>query len=78
MTVRQKQLYRKMLHVIQEYGFDCDSDIEGCDGDQLLEIEHCLRAAWSIADRLQNYLTGKIDNPRGIKNGETPMTLLPK
>lgn len=32
MTLREKTVLRKAIYVIREYLYDCDGDIEGCDG----------------------------------------------
>ena len=77
MTARQKQIYRKLFHVIKEYESDLDSDIEGCDGNELREIEQHLKCCWLLKNRLRRYLTGKVDNPRGIIDGEKVATPLP-
>jgi hypothetical protein len=78
MTVREKKICWKILHVIAEYEFDLDSDIEGCDGNQLKEIDAHFRACSFLKKRIRNYLSGTIDNPRGIMNGENPVTKEPK
>jgi len=43
----------------------------------LTEIEHSMAAAQMIERRILNYLTGKVDNPRGVSNGEAAITPTP-
>jgi hypothetical protein len=70
LTVRERLLLLKIQRVFQEFVFDCDSDIEGCDGDQLRDIEASLNAQQTLMIRIMNYISGDVDNPRGVKNGE--------
>ena len=78
LTAREREILRKVLHVIFEFEFDCDSDIEGCSGDELAEIEAHLMCCTTLKRRITNYITKKVDNPRGVKDGEKPMTKRPK
>ena len=78
LTAREKLIIRKVLHVISEYHVDLDSDIEGCNGDELQDIESQMRCCFNLETRIVNYLLGRIDNARGVVNGEKVMTPLPK
>jgi hypothetical protein len=70
MTVRERVVYDKTKVVIKELEEDYYADIEGCDGDELLDIEGGLKALNFLRARLDSYLSGRVDNPRGVSNGE--------
>ena len=52
-------------NVLREYFADYDSDIEGCDGDQLQKIECEIAAATELRHRLRLYLLYGMDG-RGV------------
>jgi hypothetical protein len=71
-TVREKKIYQKVKEVINELKFDYEADIKGCSGEELRPIDAGLEALNLLNNRLDNYLSGKVDNPRGVRNGEKP------
>ena len=46
------EVFQQVLNVLQEYHLDLDSDIEGCNSDELYDIEEQMEAVRNIKKRL--------------------------
>jgi len=59
------KLFQMVLKVLEEYSIDLDSDIEGCDANDLIEIQHHYSALDNILKRLVNHICNGKD-ARGL------------
>ena len=55
-----------VMRVLEEFLNDLDADIEGCDADELSEIEHAMGCVRDIRTRITNILTGVPCDNRGV------------
>jgi hypothetical protein len=58
------------LRVLREYLEDCDSDIEGCTGPELTEIEHAMDATRTIRHRIVDAVAAKHGDQRHVEAEE--------
>jgi hypothetical protein len=65
MDVDDDRVFKAALEVFREFMFDLDSDIEGCNADELLEIEHMSEATRILRKRFVAHVTEGAD-ARGV------------